>query len=180
MRPKTPPGSNGVVLPAPSASNGLPDFAARLGVSGSASTGLTRLGNLPSKFGSILWIRLSRGGCVANSWWLKLPNAQPKNIWLISSACAFLILEVSGRPPIFFSAPAIPSGSRVNCTAEASARYSRCLDTALLINLPKKSPIEPITIRPTPTARITKTNPPPLSFRELRPELPMERSTNSR
>ena len=45
------------------------------------------------------------------------------------------------RPPIFFSAPAIPAGWRVNWTADASARYSRWRDTALLINRAKKTPM---------------------------------------
>ncbi len=39
-------------------------------------------------------------------------------------------------------------GSRVNCTAEASARYSRCRDTAALIQRPKNRPIYPTAIRP--------------------------------
>ena len=43
-------------------------------------------------------------------------------------------------PPIFFSAPPMPSGLRVNCTAQASARYSRCRETAALIRSPKNDP----------------------------------------
>ena len=41
---------------------------------------------------------------------------------------------------IWSSAPAIPSGLRVNCTPEASARNSRCRDTAALITRAKNRP----------------------------------------
>ena len=61
-------------------------------------------------------------------------------MWLISSAWPSRIREPSARPPIFFSAPAIPPGLRVNWTDEASARNSRCREMALLISLPKNTP----------------------------------------
>jgi len=37
----------------------------------------------------------------------------------------------------------MPSGLRVNCTAEASAKYSRCLEIDALISLEKNSPMPP-------------------------------------
>ena len=43
------------------------------------------------------------------------------------------------RPPIFFSAPAMPVVCRVNCTADASASYSRWRAIAALIRRPKNN-----------------------------------------
>ena len=66
-------------------------------------------------------MRSVRGGCVANIDWIALP----KKRWLASFAMGWATFEPEWSPPIFMSAPAMPSGLRVNCTAEASARYSR-------------------------------------------------------
>ena len=91
-------------------------------------------------------IRSTSGGCVASS----AENAGTpalKNRWHASSACGLLIRDPCARPPIFLSAPPIPSGLRVNCTAEASARNSRCREMAALISRPKKTPAQPITSR---------------------------------
>jgi hypothetical protein len=46
----------------------------------------------------------------------------------------------------------MPSGLRVNWTADASARNSRCRLTEALSRLPKKVPRKPMIIRPTPAA----------------------------
>ena len=43
-----------------------------------------------------------------------------------------------------------PSGLRVNCTAEASARNSRCRETAALMRLPKNMPTKPSTMNTRP------------------------------
>ena len=48
--------------------------------------------------------------------------------------------EPRAKPPIFFSAPVMPPGLRVNWTEEASARYSRWRETAAWMSLPKKYP----------------------------------------
>src|SRR5215468_5571357 len=53
--------------------------------------------------------------------------------------------EPSASPPIFLSAPPTLSGLRVNWTALASARYSRCRDTAAMISRPKNAPTRPST-----------------------------------
>ena len=45
----------------------------------------------------------------------------------------------------------MPSGLRVNWTALASARYSRCRDTAAMISRPKNAPTKPSTNTPTPS-----------------------------
>ena len=174
IRPSTPVGSSGAEAPPPPmASNGLRGFSLGfgLGASGLTLTRFTRLGNVPSNEGSIRRTRSASGGWVAKNCAVRLPNALPKNMWLISSAWPSSIFDVSGRPPIFFNAPPMPSGSRVYCTAEASARYSRCRETPALISLPKNSPIDPTTSNPRATTRITTSPPPPpLLSRELRPE----------
>ena len=46
----------------------------------------------------------------------------------------------------------MPSGLRVNCTAEASARNSRCRETAALIMLPISEPIAPRMMIARPTS----------------------------
>ena len=89
--------------------------------------------------GSIRRIRSARGGCVARPL-KRWPTASPKKRWLASAAAGALTFEPSDRAPIFLRAPAMPSGLRVNWTAEASARYSRWRLTAALIRLPKKTP----------------------------------------
>ncbi len=61
-------------------------------------------------------------------------------MWLISAAWASRMFEPSASPPIFFNAPVIPPGFRVNWTEEASARNSRCRLTAALMRLPKNTP----------------------------------------
>ena len=68
--------------------------------------------------------------------------------------------EPSASPPIFLSAPPMLSGLRVNWTALASARYSRCRDTAAMISRPKNAPTRPSTNTPRPTS----TRPPRESF----------------
>ena len=104
---------------------------------------------MPSKLGSRNLIRSSSGGWVANNEDSD-GTAEPKNMWLVSSASGLRIEAPWDRPPIFFSAPAIPSGFRVNWTAEASARNSLCRLTALLMSRPKKTPMYPIAYRATP------------------------------
>jgi len=49
--------------------------------------------------------------------------------------------DSKGAAPIWSSAPAMPSGLRVYCTLEASARNSRWRDTADLIRRAKKRPM---------------------------------------
>ena len=100
----------------------------------------------PSNEGSSRRIRSTSGGWVASSpksW--PAPPALPKNMWLASSARGSWIVEPAASAPIFLSAPAMPSGLRVNCTAEASARNSRCRETAALIRFAKNTPTYPIT-----------------------------------
>src|ERR1700730_10728566 len=102
------------------------------GAAATAVSGNTTLGNLPSKLGSRARIRSINGGCVAN------PNSSlfkpfAKNKWLTSSARCDCNSEPSVAPPIFLRAPASPEGLRVNCTADASARNSRCRLTAAWI-----------------------------------------------
>ena len=76
----------------------------------------------PSKRGSISRMRASSGGCVAK----RLPrNPEAKSMWETSEAWGFEIRLPCVAAPITFSAPAMPSGLRVNCTDDASARYSR-------------------------------------------------------
>ena len=65
----------------------------------------------------------------------------------------------------------MPSGLRVNCTALASARYSRCRDTAAWISRPKNAPTRPSTNRPRPSS----TRPPRESFRSATSEPPAGR-----
>ncbi len=76
----------------------------------------------------------------------------PKSMWLTSSTLPLRTVDPAGRPPIFFSAPARPSVWRVYCTAEASARYSRCRDTAALISRPASTPIQPAMRAASPTS----------------------------
>ncbi len=61
-------------------------------------------------------------------------------MWLASAARGESSFEPKTAAPIRLSAPPMPSGLRVNCTAEASARYSRCRDAAALMRLPKNKP----------------------------------------
>src|SRR5262249_46491772 len=60
--------------------------------------------------------------------------------------------DPSASPPIFLSAPPMPSVLRVNWTALASARYSRCRDTAAMISRPKNAPTRPSTNTPRPSS----------------------------
>jgi hypothetical protein len=71
-------------------------------------------------------------------------------MWLASAALRLSNREPNTAAPIRFSAPAMPDGLRVNCTAEASARNSRCREMAALIMLPISEPTAPrmITARP--------------------------------
>jgi len=102
-----------------------------------------------------------------------LPIPLPKKRWLASSAWELLIREPAARPPIFFRAPAIDEGLRVNCTAEASPRNSRCRDTALLMSRPKKTPMPPMAMKARPSMAIWP--PPPfllLPLLLLPPDVP--------
>ncbi len=81
-----------------------------------------------------------------------------------------------GKPPIFLSAPAIPPGSRVNCTAEASARYSRCREMAACSILAKSTPTDPTNQTARPATTIAITTPPPFESREPR----MKRNDSSK
>ncbi len=65
----------------------------------------------------------------------------PNSMWLTSSTLPLRRFDPVGMPPIFFSAPVSPSVWRVYCTADASARYSRCRDTAALISRPASTPM---------------------------------------
>jgi len=78
-------------------------------------------------------MRSASGGCVAKSEAMPLANRK----WL-NSAAAGAESRLPAAPAIFSSAPAMPSGLRVYCTALASARYSRCRLTAAWIRRPKK------------------------------------------
>jgi len=81
---------------------------------------------------------------VAKSPETKLGLAAPRNRCDSASAFGWVIRLPGSRPcvspPILRSAPPMPSGLRVNCTLLASARYSRCRDTAALISRPKNTP----------------------------------------
>src|SRR2546425_8728848 len=66
------------------------------------------------------------------------------------------MMAFSGDAFTFFKAFASPSGERVNWTAAASARNSRCRKTAPLIMRPKNAPFQPTKARRKPTARITR------------------------
>ena len=105
-----------------------------------------RAGYSPSHCGSSRRIRSSSGGWVANM--LAMPLA--KYMWLASAAHGLMSFEPNTAAPIRFSAPAMPSGLRVNCTAEASARYSRCRETAALMRLPNNRPKKPTTMNARP------------------------------
>jgi len=56
----------------------------------------------------------------------------------------------------------MPAGLRVNCTADASARYSRWRDTALLISFAKNTPTYPTAMTITPNSTMGSRLPPPL------------------
>ncbi len=94
-------------------------------------------------------MRSSSGGCVAIIPEAKLLRAGPRNRCDSVSACGCWIVVppassncgVVASPPILRSAPPMPSGLRVNCTALASARYSRLRDTPALIRRPKNTPM---------------------------------------
>ncbi len=66
--------------------------------------------------------------------------ASPKSMCPTSSRFGDFSSEPSLRPPIFFSAPAMPRVWRVYCTAEASARYSRCRETDAWMSRPASTP----------------------------------------
>ena len=107
----------------------------------------------------ILRIRSSRGGWVAIRLPRKPPTPSAKKRCEASSASG----EESREPcfSIFPSARARPPGFRVNCTAAASARNSRCRDTASRMSRPKKAPIDPATRSESPAPRITPPRPLP-------------------
>ncbi len=72
-------------------------------------------------------------------------------------------------PPITRNAPAMPSGFLVYCTADASARNSRCRETADWINRPKNVPMKPTAIMASPTSRMAPAPPPFLLLLERLP-----------
>ena len=80
------------------------------------------------------------GGWLANSASNK-PLRSAISMWPISSLSALLSVARSGDAAIFLSAPAMPCGLRVNCTAEASARNSRFRETADLIRRVNNTPM---------------------------------------
>ncbi len=88
---------------------------------------------------------------------LSAPGLSPlaKKKWLTSSPFGSRMAEPAA--PIFLSAPARPTGLRVNWTAEASASTSRWRETAARIIRPKRTPRYPITKSAIPTASITST-----------------------
>ena len=98
------------------------------------------------KCGSSAWMRLTSGGCVAYIDASSEVNLKPSpnSMWLTFSDLAFCSFEPASNPPIFFSAPASPLVWRVNWTADASARNSRCREMAALMRRPKNTPTQPI------------------------------------
>jgi hypothetical protein len=68
----------------------------------------------------------------------------------------------------------MPFGLRVNCTADASARYSRCRETAAWISRPKNTPTYPITSIAAPANIMRMTICPLLSLPLRRLPLPRE------
>src|SRR5262249_4442573 len=96
-------------------------------------------------------IRSSSGGCVANSHSHRL--ADTKNMWLaVLAAAPFIRLMVSSRRAMI-NASRKPVGSRVICTAEASARNSLCRLTAEVISKANNEPIWPMGQVTTPKIR---------------------------
>ena len=120
--------------------------------------------NCPSHCGSMRSMRSSIGGWVAKALH-KRCLTWPKNRCDISSARAVSTKVPALWPPMILSASPIPSGFRVNCTAEASARYSFCLEMADLISPAIRPPNRPIRYSPRPMA---STAPRPSSFLLLR------------
>ena len=83
---------------------------------------------MPSKVGSMRLIRSPMGGWVEKKNSMKPPEEAKKRC--CDSRSAFEPVRLAPAiPPTFFKAEASPSGLRVNCTDEASARYSRCRET---------------------------------------------------
>ena len=89
-------------------------------------------------YGRHLGLPIDQYGC---SFWWKEENGEKGSTHWSPMKDDTSYFDPSEKPPIFFNAPAIPEGLRVNCTAEASARYSRCRDTALWMILPRNTPI---------------------------------------
>src|SRR6185436_9175508 len=75
-------------------------------------------------------MRSSSGGWVSNRPESFTSIPWPKNICDTSSAWRLAIRAPAEDAPIWSSAPAMPSGLRVNCTLEASARNSRWREAA--------------------------------------------------
>ena len=146
-------------------SSGGPAAAAKPATPGSSATGPAwPTSRSAFQKRSIRVIRSASGGCVAN----RAETPLAKNMWEASVARGASSREPAS-PPIFLSAPAIPSGLRVNCTAEASARNSRCRLTAALIRLPIRVPAKPTAISPSPITMIAAVIPPLLSSLRRRP-----------
>ena len=105
-------------------------------------------------------MRSSTGGCVERR---REPSPFAKSRWAASGVCA-----APRRDPcaaILESAPARPPGLRVNCTAAASARYSRSRETARRMSRAKKAPTDPAAKSTSPAARTT---PPPPRLEPIR------------
>ena len=85
----------------------------------------------------------------------------PMQFVILFTGVLVFVFHVFTQPPIFFNAPASPSGSRVNCTAEASANLSRCRDTPALMSRESSTPIQPMTSSATAIAIAAAMPPPP-------------------
>jgi len=115
-----------------------------------------------SREASIRLMRSAIGGCVEKS--VQSPAA--KNMCETSAAAGASTFEPPEADAMRASAPAMPSGLRVYCTAEASARNSLCRLTAALIRLPMKLPMKPITIMLSPI-RVSTSGSAPLLLSRL-------------
>jgi hypothetical protein len=89
--------------------------ASRAAAAASAGSSLSR------NAGFKAFRRSSSGGCVANT----RDKPEANNMCATCSASAVTSFEPALTPAILSSAPVRPEGSRVNCTAEASASRSR-------------------------------------------------------
>ncbi len=112
---------------------------------GSAAFRMTRR----KPWGTSFLIRASMGGWLANQ---REESPSAKRRWAASGAKALSSFEPACA--MRASAPARPSGLRVNCTAAASARNSRWRDTAARMSRPKKAPTAPAAQTTRPAARM--------------------------
>ncbi len=109
-------------------------------------------------------MRETNGGCEAILPLNPARTGESKSKCDSSLRLAHRNLPPAAIAPIRFSAPASPTGFRVNCTAEASARNSRCRETAAWISRPNNTPMLPITHKASPERNSTSTTPPPPPF----------------